>query len=747
MAMLDPELQDAIEESFAIAKRYHHEYVTLDHLLLSILSKECVTNIMEKAGVDAHLLKTKMKSFFMSNASQATVGQSGVLIPTVSFQDVIQRSIDKAAMQKSSYVKPYNILLEAVSEQDNFFMYFLQAQDVELSEVTKCIMHEANSMKSIGYNLGQVGELQPSSLLEKYAEDLNKSALEGKIDSVIGRDKEISRTIEILCRRLKNNPLYIGDPGIGKTSIVEGLAKKITAGEVPDLLKEARIYSLDLTSVIAGTKYRGEFEDRVKSLLKEIEDKKNAILFIDEIHVIADFGNSSGNTSIDISNILKPALARGRLKCIGATTFAEYQKYFEKDKALSRRFQRIDVQEPTIDQAIEIITGIKPYYETFHDVVYSDESIEAAVKLSVRHLVDRFLPDKAIDLIDEVGAHIKLSSGKASNDITVTSRHIVECIARLLNTSTDFISTEDSICLEALRNKLQDNLIGQEDAIEDIISTIKMRYSSFSDPKKPKGSFLFHGPSGVGKTLAALTIAEALNMKVLRVDMSEYTEKHTVSKLIGAPPGYSGHEEGGVLVNHLSRYPHSVLLFDEIEKAHHDVYKILLQMMDYGQITSNSGVTFNCRNNIIIATSNIHREKDNSIGFAFSDLNRENIEYLSQYFSQEFINRIDAIISFKRLKLDSIKQIIRNMLKDAKQVLAGGSPKVKLKYSAAVVNHIAKLINPSDGARGIQKILWDNIKSKIIDIMNNDSLDVSEITLSVTKSTIEATASGYKEKV
>ncbi|MDO4643321.1 MAG: AAA family ATPase, partial [Cardiobacteriaceae bacterium] len=617
--MLSTTLEKAIDRAYHSAQSANHEFLTLEHLLLSLLDERSVTDALMSFGADLASLREQINRYLNEHCPQFSPEQnSRVTQPTSAFQRMIQRAVLHARNAGKKEVSCLNALVAIISERDSYAAYFLRKQEIQRLDLVNYISHGTAQVakESEETKEEENREAPKKSALQEYAVNLNQRAAEGRIDPLIGRSQEIERTIQTLCRRRKNNPILVGEAGVGKTAIAEGLAKAIVEGAVPSILENATIYSLDIGALLAGTKYRGDFENRIKALLKEIRNVPDAILFIDEIHTIIGAG-SANSSSMDASNLIKPALANGELRCIGATTDKEYRQIFEKDHALARRFQKVDVVEPAIDDAIAILQGLVPRYEAFHHIHYSSEAIEAAVRLSDRYINDRRLPDKAIDLIDEAGARLHLLP-EAERSSTIDALMIEKLVASVARVPEKSVSKDDRNQLKTLERDLKTVVFGQNDAIEQLASAIKLSRAGLRDVEKPIGSFLFTGPTGVGKTEVCRQLAHVLGIKLLRFDMSEYMEAHTVSRLIGAPPGYVGYEQAGLLTEQILKNPHAVLLLDEIEKAHPDIMNLLLQIMDHGVVTDANGREVNCRNLIIVLTSNVgaFEMEKNRIGFA-----------------------------------------------------------------------------------------------------------------------------------
>ncbi|MCG8694996.1 MAG: AAA family ATPase, partial [Minwuiales bacterium] len=613
-------LEQSLHRALAIATERRHEYATLEHLLLSMIEDQDAAAVMRACNVDLDQLRTELEQFLDEQLTDLEVEGLEDAKPTLSFQRVVQRALIHVQSSGREEVTGANILVAIFAERESHAAYFLQKQDMTRLDAVSYISHgvakapglgETRRVRGVDDDLDDDGGEQEEDrgggkdsqeALSAYCVDLNEKALDGRIDPLIGRETEVERTIQILCRRSKNNPLYVGDPGVGKTAIAEGLALRIVKGEVPEVLLDATIYSLDMGALLAGTRYRGDFEERIKAVIKELEETPGAIMFIDEIHTVIGAGATSGG-AMDASNLLKPALASGTLRCIGSTTYKEFRSYIEKDRALLRRFQKIDINEPSVEDAVKILRGLKPYFEEHHKVRYTNDAIRTAVELSARYINDRKLPDKAIDVIDEVGA-AQMLRPESRRKKTVGVRDVEEVVAMIARIPPKSVSKQDKEDLRNLEDELQRVVYGQDEAIEALSASIKLARAGLREPEKPIGSYLFSGPTGVGKTEVARQLAEVMGLNLLRFDMSEYMERHTVSRLIGAPPGYVGFDQGGLMTDGIDQQPHSILLLDEIEKAHPDVFNILLQVMDHGKLTDHNGKTIDFRNVILIMTTN-----------------------------------------------------------------------------------------------------------------------------------------------
>ena len=714
--MLSNELEYCLNEAFQNAREARHEFMTVEHLLLAILDTPKVREILRACGADMTKLKGDLAAFIEQTTPRLPEDDDREVQPTLGFQRVLQRAVFHVQSSGKKEVTVANVLVAIFSEKQSHAAYLLSMQDVARLDVVNYVSH---GLTRVGEEPGSKDETQSpegereteggSSPLEKYATNLNKLATDGKIDPLIGRRMEVQRTIEILCRRRKNNPLYVGEAGVGKTAIAEGLARLIIEGEVPDVLSDCTIYALDMGALIAGTKYRGDFEKRLKGVLAELRKNPGAILFIDEIHTVIGAGAASGGV-MDASNLIKPVLANGELRCIGSTTYSEYRGIFEKDHALARRFQKIDVTEPSVSETIEILMGLKAKFEEHHGVKYLDESLKAAAELAARHINDRHLPDKAIDVVDEAGASLRLKP-PAERATTVTVAHIEDVVARIARIPPKNVSLSDRDVLKNLERNLKLVIFGQDPAIEALAAAIKMARSGLGDQLKPVGSFLFAGPTGVGKTEVTRQLAIAMGVEFIRFDMSEYMERHTVSRLIGAPPGYVGFDQGGLLTEAITKHPHSVLLLDEIEKAHPDVFNLLLQVMDHGTLTDNNGRKADFRHVIIVMTTNAGAFEMNrpSIGFTQSDTASDGMEAIRRIFSPEFRNRLDAVIQFSTLAPETIERVVDKLLVEVETQLEQKG--VALTVDDNARTWIArKGYDPKMGARPMARLIQDHIK-------------------------------------
>ncbi|NNM62196.1 MAG: ATP-dependent Clp protease ATP-binding subunit ClpA [Steroidobacteraceae bacterium] len=716
--MLSQELEFCLNDAFAGARDARHEFMTVEHLLLAIIDTPKIREILKSCGADAAKLKTDLKQFIDQTTPRLPVGEERDVQPTLGFQRVLQRAVFHVQSSGKKEVSVANVLVAIFSEKQSHAAYLLSMQDVSRLDVVNFIAHglskaggeERSEREDSGASSDPEREGEGGgSALEKYATNLNESARRGKIDPLIGRRLEIERTIEILCRRRKNNPLYVGEAGVGKTAIAEGLARMIVENQVPDVLSDATIYSLDMGSLVAGTKYRGDFEKRLKAVLAEVKKQPGAILFIDEIHTVIGAGAASGGV-MDASNLIKPALANGELRCIGSTTYNEYRGIFEKDHALARRFQKIDVTEPSVQDTIDILRGLKSKFEEHHGITYEDEALRAAAELAARHINDRHMPDKAIDVVDEAGANLRLKPVE-SRESAVTVSHIENIVARIARIPPKSVSVSDRDVLRNLERNLKLTIFGQDKAIEALAAAIKMSRSGLGDQRKPVGSFLFAGPTGVGKTEVTRQLSLAMGIEFVRFDMSEYMERHTVSRLIGAPPGYVGFDQGGLLTEAITKHPHCVLLLDEIEKAHPDVFNLLLQVMDHGTLTDNNGRKADFRHVIIVMTTNAGAFEMNrpGIGFTQSDAASDGMEAIRRLFSPEFRNRLDAVIQFAALDQDTIERVVDKLLVEAEAQLE--HKHVSISVDEAARRWIAKRgYDPKMGARPMARVIQEFIK-------------------------------------
>ncbi len=710
----------------AFANQRKHEYATLEHLLLSLVDDQEAASVMRACDVDLAALKKSLLNYLDTELKSLVVDDGEDAKPTAGFQRVIQRAVIHVQSSGREEVTGANVLVAIFSERESHAAYFLQEQDMTRYDAVNFIAHGiakkagASETRSVKGSTEADGEEKPQSAkspgeaLDAYCVNLNEKAKQGKVDPLIGRTAEVERAIQILCRRTKNNPLLVGDPGVGKTAIAEGLARKIVNHQVPDVLEGATIFSLDMGALLAGTRYRGDFEERVKQVVKELEAHPNAVLFIDEIHTVIGAGATSGG-AMDASNLLKPALASGTLRCMGSTTYKEFRQHFEKDRALVRRFQKIDVNEPTIEDTIKILKGLKSYYEDFHKLRYTNEALKVAVELSAKYITDRKLPDKAIDIIDEAGAsQMLLPEGRRRKTIGV--KEIETVVAKIARIPPKSVSKSDAESLRELERDLKRVVFGQDDAIVQLSSAMKMARAGLRDAHKPIGCYLFSGPTGTGKTETAKQLAQTLGIEMLRFDMSEYMERHTVSRLIGAPPGYVGHDQGGLLTDAVDQHPHAVVLLDEIEKAHPDVYNILLQVMDHGVLTDAVGKKVDFRNVILIMTTNAGAAdaQRNTIGFGRGRAEDEEEQAIKRVFTPEFRNRLDAVVGFKALTPEIIRLVVNKFIMQLEAQLADRH--VTIETSEDATDWLAK--NGFDelyGARPLARVIQEHIKKPLAD--------------------------------
>ena len=723
--MIAQELEVSLHMAFVEARQQRHEFITVEHLLLALLDNPSAAEVLKACAANIDDLRKSLTTFIKENTPTVAGSDEVDTQPTLGFQRVIQRAIMHVQSTGSGKkeVTGANVLVAIFGEKDSHAVYYLHQQGVTRLDVVNFIAHgikkseppePAKPAEGSGENDKEDATDAKGSPLDQFTQNLNQLARDGKIDPLIGREAEVERVIQVLCRRRKNNPLLVGEAGVGKTAIAEGLAWRITQSEVPEILAHCSVYSLDMGSLLAGTKYRGDFEQRLKGVLKQLKDQPNAILFIDEIHTLIGAGAASGGT-LDASNLLKPALSTGAMKCIGATTFTEYRGIFEKDAALSRRFQKIDVVEPSVEQTIEILKGLKSRFEDHHNVKYALGALQAAAELSAKFINDRHLPDKAIDVIDEAGAAQRILP-KSKQKKTITRAEVEDIVAKIARIPPASVSNDDRGKLKSLDRDLKSVVFGQEPAVDALASAIKMARSGLGRPDKPIGSFLFSGPTGVGKTEVAKQLAYILGIELIRFDMSEYMERHAVSRLIGAPPGYVGFDQGGLLTEAISKKPHCVLLLDEIEKAHPDVYNVLLQVMDHGSLTDNNGRKADFRNVIIIMTTNAGAETMNksTIGFTTAREQGDEMADIKRLFTPEFRNRLDATISFRALDVDIILRVVDKFLLQLESQLA--EKKVDVTFTDTLRKHLAKKgFDPLMGARPMQRLIQDTIRRALAD--------------------------------
>jgi ATP-dependent Clp protease ATP-binding subunit ClpA len=718
--MLSKELEASLNKAFNDARDKRHEYITVEHLLLALIDNNSANVVLQACGANLSLLGNELKEYLDNNTPVFGDVVGGEVQPTLGFQRVLQRAVFHVQSSGKKEVVGANVLVAMFGEQESQAVYLLNQQNVNRLDVVNYISHgitkvpnEAEKIEDhSGQAASQDADTQP---LENYTTNLNQRAMQGLVDPLIGRDNEVERTVQILCRRRKNNPLLVGEAGVGKTALAEGLAKRIVDKDVPDVLLNSTIFSLDLGSLVAGTKYRGDFEKRLKGVLKQLNQRPGAILFIDEIHTIIGAGSASGGV-MDASNLIKPMLANGELKCIGSTTYAEYRSVFEKDHALARRFQKIDIEEPSIEETVEILKGLKSRFEEHHDVKYSNNALRAAVELSQRYIMDRFLPDKAIDVIDDAGASRQLQSqaGSKANKKSINVHDIENIIAKIARIPAKTVTTSDTDALKTLERDLKMVVFGQDDAISTLVTAIRMSRSGLGDPEKPIGSFLFTGPTGVGKTEVSKQLASVLGIELLRFDMSEYMERHTVSRLIGAPPGYVGFDDGGLLTEAVNKHPHAVLLLDEIEKAHPEVFNILLQVMDHGTLTDSNGRKTDFRNVILIMTSNAGAQlmSRRSMGFTEQKNELDGMEEIKKMFTPEFRNRLDSIVNFGALDAHTLSNVVDKFLVAFELQL--NEKKVTLAVDQEARRWLAeKGYDPKMGARPMARVIQEHLKKPL----------------------------------
>ncbi|MGJ7552605.1 ATP-dependent Clp protease ATP-binding subunit ClpA [Variovorax sp. RB2P76] len=726
--MIAQELEVSLHMAFVEARQQRHEFITVEHLLLALLDNPSAAEVLRACSANVDDLRASLTNFIKDNTPQVAGTDDVDTQPTLGFQRVIQRAIMhvQSTGNGKKEVTGANVLVAIFGEKDSHAVYYLHQQGVTRLDVVNFIAHgikksdPPEAVKGSGEAPQGEGEEgggernEKASPLEQFTQNLNQLAKDGKIDPLIGREYEVERVIQILCRRRKNNPLLVGEAGVGKTAIAEGLAWRITQGDVPEILAEAQVYSLDMGALLAGTKYRGDFEQRLKGVLKSLKDKPNAILFIDEIHTLIGAGAASGGT-LDASNLLKPALSSGQLKCIGATTFTEYRGIFEKDAALSRRFQKVDVVEPTVQETVDILKGLKSRFEEHHGVKYAVAALQAAAELSAKYINDRHLPDKAIDVIDEAGAAQRILP-PSKRKKTISKAEVEEIVAKIARIPPANVSNDDRGKLQTIERDLKSVVFGQDKALEVLASAVKMARSGLGKGDKPIGSFLFSGPTGVGKTEAAKQLAYIMGIELIRFDMSEYMERHAVSRLIGAPPGYVGFDQGGLLTEAVTKKPHSVLLLDEIEKAHPDIFNVLLQVMDHGTLTDNNGRKADFRNVIIIMTTNAGAETMNKATIGFTNPRQAGDEMgdIKRLFSPEFRNRLDAIVNFKPLDENVILRVVDKFLLQLETQLS--EKKVDVTFSDKLRKHLAKKgFDPLMGARPMQRLIQDTIRRALAD--------------------------------
>ena len=721
--MFSKDLEQTIGQCYKRAREARHEFMTVEHLLLALLENPSAQAVLKATGADANRLRADLEQAIEASVSRLAEDDGRDTQPTLGFQRVLQRAVYHVQSSGKKEVTGANVLVAIFGEKDSHAVYFLNQQDVTRLDIVNYLSHgiakQGEENEASGHPEGEgkaeggEGEGKGDALTE-FASNLNELARQGRIDPLVGRGDEIERTIQVLCRRRKNNPLYVGEAGVGKTALAEGLAKRIVEGEVPDVLLDAVIYSLDLGALVAGTKYRGDFEKRLKSVLASIKKIPGAILFVDEIHTIIGAGSASGGT-MDASNLIKPALASGELRCIGSTTFQEYRGIFEKDRALARRFQKIDIVEPTVGETYQILQGLKPKYEAHHGVTYADDALQAAVDLSVKHIGDRLLPDKAIDVIDEAGARQRLLPQETRKEL-IDVEEIETIVAKMARIPAKQVSSSDKDVLQHLERNLKMVIFGQDPAIETLASAIKLARSGLGNPDKPIGNFLFAGPTGVGKTEVTKQLALQLGIELVRFDMSEYMEPHSVSRLIGAPPGYVGFDQGGLLTEKIVKTPHCVLLLDEVEKAHPDIFNILLQVMDRGVLTDTNGREANFKNVILVMTTNAGAAQASrrTIGFMQQDHSTDAMEVIRRSFTPEFRNRLDAIVQFQGLGFDHILRVVDKFIIELEMLLQ--EKHVSLSATPAARDWLAQHgFDPLMGARPMARLIQDKVKRPLAD--------------------------------
>lgn len=718
--MLSKNLEQTLHRALNIATDNRHEYATLEHLLMALIDDQDALAVMRACGLSIDDLKEKLTSYIERDLEYLTNFDAEEAKPTTAFQRVLQRAAIHVQSSGREEVTGANILVAMFSERESHATFFLQEQDMTRFDAVNYISHgiakvpnQQSERKTIRGESDEDGGVKTGAeAIDTYCVNLNDKASKGKIDPLIGRDKEVERTVQILCRRAKNNPLYVGDPGVGKTAIAEGLAKRIVDGEVPKVLKGSTIYALDMGALLAGTRYRGDFEERLKAVLKEIENIDGAVLFIDEIHTIIGAGATSGG-AMDASNLLKPALGSGDLKCIGSTTYKEYRNYFEKDRALVRRFQKIDVPEPSEEDTIKILMGLKSRFEEHHEIEYTEDAIKAAVELSGRYIHERKFPDKAIDIIDEVGA-AQAMAPEGQGKKVITKAEIEKVISAIARIPEKTVSADDKDALKNLEHDLKTMVYDQDAAIEVLCDAVKLSRAGLRDPEKPIGCYLFSGPTGVGKTEVAKQLSKTLGIDLTRFDMSEYMERHSVSRLIGTPPGYVGFEQGGLLTDKIDQNPHCVLLLDEIEKAHPDLFNILLQVMDYGKLTDNNGKTIDFRNVILIMTTNAGAAKmaKAPVGFGREMRVEEDSEAINEMFTPEFRNRLDAIVPFGNLKPETVERVVDKFIMQLEAQLADKNISIDLTGKAR--KYLAREgYDPAMGARPLGRVIQEQVKKPL----------------------------------
>ena len=717
--MLSKELEYSLNNAFKNAHDQRHEFITVEHLLLALLENDTAKPVLLSCGCDIKTLRGQLSLYIDETISLIPEGIQRETQPTLGFQRILQRAVFHVQASDKKEVTGANLIVALFSEQESHAVYLLHKQDISRLDVVNFLAHgiskieqESEANPEIQTAQEDSGGQKPESSLEKFTTNLNQEALLGRIDPLIGREKELQRTLQVLCRRRKNNPLLVGEAGVGKTAIAEGLAKKIVEEDIPEILSKCVIYSLDLGSLVAGTKYRGDFEKRLKALISQLKKEPNSILFIDEIHTIIGAGSASGGV-MDASNLIKPVLASGELRCIGSTTYQEYRGIFEKDRALARRFQKIDIEEPSVEDAFQILKGLKTRFEEHHDLQYSIESLRVAVELSDRFITDRHLPDKAIDVIDEAGARQRLLAPEDRKQI-IEVQDVEDVVAKIARIPPRSVSSNDMDKLKGLERDLKMLVFGQDEAIAALSAAIRLSRAGLRDSLKTVGSFLFAGPTGVGKTEVTRQLAKVLGIELIRFDMSEYMERHTVSRLIGAPPGYVGYDQGGLLTEQVNKHPHAVLLLDELEKAHPDVFNILLQVMDHGTLTDNNGRKVDFRNIILVMTTNAGAEEGSraSIGFTRQEHSSDSMRVVEKTFSPEFRNRLDAIIQFKPLDISIVGNVVDKFIFELEAMLADKNVTLSLNSEARL--WLAENgCDPKMGARPMARLIQEKIKKPL----------------------------------
>ncbi len=720
--MLNKELESALNAAFKRARELHHEFMTVEHLLLALLDNPSASEILVACGADLAELRRDLTNFLDETTPLLPPDDERETQPTLGFQRVLQRAVFHVQSSGKREVSGANVLVAIFSEQESQAVYFLKKQNISRLEVVNYISHGISKIQDEESSEQQTdedeagGESPQQNALEQFTTNLNEMARLGKIDPLIGRKAEIERTVQVLCRRRKNNPLFVGEAGVGKTALAEGLAKRIVEGEVPEVLADSVIYSLDLGALLAGTKYRGDFEKRLKAVLAQLRKEPHAILFIDEIHTIIGAGAASGG-AMDASNLVKPVLASGDLKCIGSTTYQEYRGIFEKDRALARRFQKIDVPEPSVEECVQILEGLKSRFEEHHAVRYTHQALRTAAELADRYINDRHLPDKAIDVIDEAGANQRMQA-PSKRKKTIGVKDIETIVAKIARIPPKTVSSDDMQVLRNLERDLKLVIYGQDEAVESLAAAIKLSRSGLANQEKPIGSFLFAGPTGVGKTEVTRQLARIMGIELIRFDMSEYMERHTVSRLIGAPPGYVGYDQGGLLTEAITKHPHAVLLLDEIEKAHPDVFNLLLQVMDHGTLTDNNGRKADFRNVILVMTTNAGADQLNraSIGFAKQDHSTDAMEVIKRSFTPEFRNRLDGIIQFRQLGPETISQVVNKFVFELEGQLEEKGVSLELDEEARTWLAM-RGYDPDMGARPMARLIQEKIKKPLAEAL------------------------------